>query len=223
MHGFWGGASHWQSVVNELVKAGIDKIKALELPLSSLEDDAKVLSSVIANTAGEVVLVGHSYGGAVITQAGDAKNVAALVYIAGFAPSSNESAGGLSEEIPSKGILDGIIAPDELGQLWIKQDKYAKYFCADVPSEQAFFMSISQKAPKASTFSDTISSPAWAKKPSFYQISSQDLMISPELQQKMADKIGAKEILTLQASHASLASKPKEIAEFIIKACKIFK
>lgn len=216
VHGFWGGAAHWHNVIVELLRKGHTAIRAVELPLTSLADDAERTRKMVAQVQGPVLLVGHSYGGAVITQAGDMPNVVGLVYIAAFAPDAGESPGGITQEHPPVAVPN--LAPDSDGYLWVKPEKYHESFCQDLSPEEGLVMGLVQKAPLASTFGDTITAPAWKKKPSWYQISSEDRMISPVNQERMSARLGAKKVITLAASHASLASMPKEVAALIDEA-----
>jgi pimeloyl-ACP methyl ester carboxylesterase len=216
VHGFWGGAAHWNKVIVELIRKGYTRIRAVELPLTSLADDAERTRKMIAQETGPVLLVGHSYGGAVITEVGDQPNVVGLVYIAAFAPDAGESPGGITQEhLP---VAAPNLVPDTDGYLWVKPELYHESFCQDLTADEGLVMGITQKAPLASTFGDTITSPAWKKKPSWYQISSEDRMIAPENQQRMAGRLSARKVITLKASHASLASKPVEVAALIDEA-----
>lgn len=216
VHGFWGGAAHWNRVIGELLRLGHTRIRAVELPLTSLADDAERTRKMIAQQDGPVLLVGHSYGGAVITEAGNQANVAGLVFIAAFAPDAGESPGGITQEhLPAAAAN---LAPDSDGYLWVKPELYHESFCQDLPANEGLVMGITQKAPLASTFGDTISQPAWKRKPSWYQISSDDRMIAPENQQRMSARLNARKVITLKASHASLASMPVEVAALIDEA-----
>lgn len=216
VHGFWGGAAHWTKVIVELTRKGHKGIRAVELPLTSLADDAERLRKMVAQVGGPVLLVGHSYGGAVITQAGDLPNVAGLVYIAAFAPDAGESPGGITQEHPP--VAAPNLAPDSDGYLWVIPEKFHESFCQDLTADEGLVMGVTQKAPLAGTFGDTITAPAWKKKPSWYQISSDDRMIAPANQERMSARLGAKKVITLAASHASLASKPAEVAALIDEA-----
>lgn len=216
VHGFWGGAAHWSKVIPLLAARGHTSLYAVENPLTSLKDDAERTGKMIDQQKGPVLLVGHSYGGAVITAAGNRPNVVGLVYIAAFAPDAGESPGAISQRHPPAGI-DSLV-PDSDGYLWIKQDQYHANFCPDLPAEEGLVMAVTQKAPVASTFADTVDVPAWRRKPSWYQISSEDRMIAPENQKAMAERMNPRKIITLKASHASLASMPEEIAGLIDEA-----
>lgn len=213
VHGFWGGAAHWAKVIPRLHASGFTSLLAVENPLTSLEDDAARTRQMVAQQPGPVLLVGHSYGGAVITEAGDMPNVAGLVYIAAFAPDAGESPGSLSQAMPPLGIAS--LSPDSDGYLWIKQDAYHANFCPDLTADEGLVMAVTQKAPKASTFGDTISAPAWRKKPSWYQISSEDRMINPDNQIMMSGRMNTRKTISLKCSHASLASMPDEVTDLI--------
>ena len=219
VHGFWGGAAHWAKVIVHLWKLGYDSIHAVENPLTSLADDAARTKKMLAQQKGPVVLVGHSYGGAVITEAGNQPNVAALVYIAAFAPEAGESIGSIGQAAPPPpGILNA--APDSDGYLWINPAKFGESFCQDLPHDEQLVMAATQKAPIVTTAGDKVTAPAWKAKPSWYQVSSEDRMIHPDNEKRMAERIGAKKIITLHASHASLASKPHEVCGLIDEAAK---
>ncbi|HRH20468.1 MAG TPA: alpha/beta hydrolase [Brevundimonas sp.] len=216
VHGFWGGAAHWAHVINELSARGFDQIRAVEIPLTSLADDAERTRKMVKQIDGPVVLVGHSYGGKVITEMGDLPNVKSLVYVAAFAPDAGESAGAISQANPPAAF--GNIAPDSDGYLWIAQDKFHESFAQDLSEDEALVMAVTQKAPVGSTFGDAVTAPAWKAKPSWYQISSNDRMIHPENQKMMAARMNARKTITLDASHASLASRPDEVVDLIIEA-----
>ncbi|MFD3660104.1 alpha/beta hydrolase [Streptomyces sp. NPDC058659] len=213
VHGFWGGAAHWANVIVELNKRGYDKLRAVENPLTSLADDAERTRKMLQQVDGPVVLVGHSYGGAVITEAGDLPNVKALVYIAAFAPDSGESPGQISQEHPPAAFEN--IAPDSDGYLWVAQDKFHESFAQDLAPDEALVMAVTQKAPLASTFGDTVTAPAWRVKPCWYQVSTQDRMIHPDNERRMAQRMNPRETVELDASHASLASRPVDVCDLI--------
>ncbi|MBO9328080.1 alpha/beta hydrolase [Achromobacter pulmonis] len=216
VHGFWGGAAHWSKVILALSRKGYRDLHAVEMPLTSLADDAERTRKMIAQQTGPVLLVGHSYGGAVITEAGNQPNVAGLVYIAAFAPDAGESPGGITQRhLPAAAPN---LAPDSDGYLWLRADKFHESFCQDLSADEALVMAVTQKAPLASTFGNNVSDPAWKHKPSWYQVSSQDRMIAPENQVWMSGRLDAREVVTLEASHASLASKAEDVAALIDRA-----
>ncbi|MGX9670705.1 alpha/beta hydrolase [Mycobacterium sp. HM-7] len=216
VHGFWGGAAHWANVIVELNRRGYQSLRAVENPLTSLADDAERTRKMVSQVDGPVVLVGHSYGGAVITEAGDLPNVTALVYIAAFAPDAGESPGGITQEMPPAAAAN--LAPDSDGYLWVAQDKFHESFCQDLPDDAALVMAVTQKAPLASTFGDTVTAPAWRVKPTWYQVSTQDHMIHPDNERRMAQRMNPRKIIELDASHASLASQPVAVADLIDEA-----
>ena len=216
VHGFWGGAAHWSKVIVALARKGHNSVMAVENPLTSLADDAGRTRKMIAQQKQPVILVGHSYGGAVITEAGDQPNVAGLVYIAAFAPDAGESPGAITAKNPP--VAAPNLEPDSDGYLWIKRDKFHESFCQDLNADEALVMAATQKAPLASTFGENISKPAWKTKPSWYQISSEDRMIAPDNQKMMSGRLGARNVITLKASHASLASQPDAVVALIEEA-----
>ncbi|AVH21710.1 alpha/beta hydrolase [Nocardia cyriacigeorgica] len=218
VHGFWGGAAHWAKVIVELHKRGYSKLRAVENPLTSLADDAARTRQMIDQVDGPVLLVGHSYGGAVITEAGDRPNVVGLVYVAAFAPDAGESPGQISEQLPPAAFDN--IAPDSDGYLWIAQDKFRESFAQDLPEDEALVMAVTQKAPVASTFGDAVTAPAWKVKPSWYQVSTQDRMINPDNERRMAQRMNPRAIIELDAGHASLASRPGDIVDLIETAVR---
>ncbi|SCB11945.1 alpha/beta hydrolase [Rhizobium multihospitium] len=218
VHGFWGGAAHWSKVILELNRLGYTDLHAVENPLTSLADDAERTRKMVKQISGPVVLVGHSYGGAVITEAGDLPNIKALVYIAAFAPDAGESPGGISQAKPPAAFEN--IAPDSDGYLWIKPDKFRDSFCQDLTADEALIMAVTQKAPLGSTFGDTVSDPAWKKKPCYYQVSTADRMIHPDNERMMAARMKPVKQIELDASHASLASHPVDVAALIVEAAK---
>jgi pimeloyl-ACP methyl ester carboxylesterase len=219
VHGFWGGAAHWAKVIVELHKLGYSQIRAVENPLTSLADDAARTKKMVAQVKGPVLLVGHSYGGMVITEAGDQPNVVGLVYIAAFAPEVGESLGFIGEQAPPpSGILNA--APDSDGYLWLNPAKFHESFCQDVTPDEGLVMAVTQKAPLLSTAGDKTTVAAWHKKPAYYQVSSEDRMINPDNQRRMAERLKARKVITLAAGHASLASKPVEVTALIDEAAR---
>ena len=215
VHGFWGGAAHWAKVIPILVRKGYE-VHAVENPLTSLADDAERTRKMIAAQKGPVLLVGHSYGGAVITEAGNHDDVVGLVYIAAFAPDAGESAGSVAARQQS--VAAANLFADDDQYLWIKQDKFHESFCQDLTAEEGLVMGVTQKAPLLGTFSNNVTVPAWKSKPSWYQISSEDRMLPADIQRWMSARMNPKKLITLNSSHASLASKPNEVAALIDEA-----
>ncbi|KJK45249.1 hydrolase [Lentzea aerocolonigenes] len=218
VHGFWGGAAHWAKVIVELRKRGFESLLAVENPLTSLADDAARTRQMINQVAGPVLLAGHSYGGAVITEAGDLPNVVGLVYVAAFAPDAGESLAVISAAHPA--VAHDSIAPDSDGHLWIAQEKFHQSFCQDLPEDEALVMAVTQKAPLGVTFAAEASRPAWRAKPSWYQVSTEDRMIDPDNQRRMAARMNPRRTIELASSHASLASHPVEIVDLIEEASR---
>ena len=216
VHGFWGDAGHWGKVIVELRRRGYGSLHAVENPLTSLADDARRTRQMIMQIDGPVLLVGHSYGGAVITVAGDLPNVVGLVYIAAFAPDAGEGLGAITELMPPAAAAN--IAPDSDGYVWIAQDKFHESFCQDLSAEEALAMAVTQKAPVGSTFADTVTFPAWKKKPTWYQVSTEDRMIHPDNERRMAARMSPQRTIELAASHASLASQPAAVCDLIDEA-----
>lgn len=220
VHGFWGGAAHWGKVILELSKQGYTKLQAVELPLTSLADDAERTQKMIKQIDGPVLLAGHSYGGAVITEAGDQPNVVGLVYVAAFAPDAGESPGGISEKRAPR-------TRPSPGTLFLTQTDICGSNKTSIRRASARILTTtthgswrSSEGPLASTFSDTVTSPAWKLKPTWYQVSTQDRMIHPDNQREMGGRMNARKLIEIAAGHASLASHPHEIANLIIDAVK---
>ena len=219
VHGFWGGAAHWSKVIVQLSRIGYASIRAVENPLTSLADDAERTRKMVAQVDGPVLLVGHSYGGAVITVAGAAPNVVGLVYVAAFAPDGGESLSDIMNAAPAPAGAANV-APDSNGYVWINQSKFGESFCQDLPADEQLVMAVTQKAPLGSTFGNKTVAPAWRTKPSWYQISSEDRMIHPDNQRRMSARLAARRVITLAAGHASLASRPAEVSALIDEAAK---
>jgi pimeloyl-ACP methyl ester carboxylesterase len=163
------------------------------------------------------LLVGHSYGGAVISGAGHAPNVIGLVYVAAFAPDLGDSLGSIfARREPPPGAAN--IRPDNDGLLWIAPEKFRESFCQDLDEAESLVMALTQKPIAGRCFEDKSGPPAWKSKPSWYQISANDRMIPPETETWMAERMKARKTITLPASHASLASQPAAIVALIEEA-----
>ncbi|QDH15143.1 alpha/beta fold hydrolase [Oecophyllibacter saccharovorans] len=218
IHGLWGDGAHWADVITELKKKGHTKIRAVENPLTSLPDDAARTRKLVETLEGPVVLVGHSYGGEVITEMGDMPNVKALVYISAWAPEKGQCADDLCKEAPAPGLQ--AVKEDKFGYLWIAPDKFHEFFCQDVPEDKAFVMAVTQKAPLAGLLKNRTTAAAWENKPSWYQLSTQDRMILPEQQREFAKRVKARRVLELPTSHAPMATHPEAIAGLIDEAAR---
>ena len=218
VHGAWGDASHWRHVIPGLHAKGFH-IAAVQNPLTSLADDIDRTSRLVAAQSGPTLLVGHSYGGSVITGAGHQRNVAGLVYIAAFAPDEGESLASIfARREPPPGAA--AILPDNDGFLWLSQETFRENFGQDLGEAEALVMAVAQKPIAARCFDDKSGRPAWRVRPCWYQVSSKDHMIPPETERWMAERMKPKKILTLDASHASLASHAKEVIVLIEEAAR---
>ena len=213
VHGAWADGSSWSKVITLLQKQGFN-VSAAQLPLTSLENDIAVTRNMLAAQKGPTVLVGHSYGGAVITGvANDAPNVTALVYIAGFGLDEGESLETLSKQRPPT-AGGAHIYPDDRGFLWIDVAGFPEAFAADVDPVEARVMAAVQKPFSIKSFAAKSGPPAWKHIPSWYMVSANDQMIPPSAEEFMAKRMGAT-VRTVVASHASLVSHPKEVVEMI--------
>src|SRR4029079_5439525 len=219
VHGAWADGSCWSKVIPILKEAGHTVI-ATQQKLSSLEDDAETVRRAAETLQGPVLLVGHSYGGAVITEAVHlCRNVKGMVYLAGFAPDKGESLAILAASGPVTPPGAAAIRPDKYGFLWIDREMFADNFCQDADKSEALVMSVTQKPLSVNAFEGKLSHAGWKGMPCWYQVSSNDRMIPPEAEQFMAQRINAKTI-RLPASHASMVSHPKEVCDFILEAAK---
>lgn len=220
VHGAWGDGGHWRNVIPTLLDRG-HNVTAVQIPLTSLDEDVARVRQLADDQDGPTILVGHSYGGAVITGAGDSENVKGLVYIAAFAPDEGESLGQLlGEGEEGEGAGGSAIAPDDHGYLWIDKDKFQWAFAEDVDDEDARVMAVTQKPIAGAIFETGMTNPAWKNKPVWYQVSSNDRMIPPSVERMMAKRMNPVKAIELEASHASLASQPYKVAELILDAAE---
>jgi pimeloyl-ACP methyl ester carboxylesterase len=217
VHGAFGDGSHWRHVIPGLYRAGYRAIAA-QNPLTSLADDVANTRKLAEWMDGPTLLVGHSYGGAVITGAGHAPNVVGLVYIAGFAPAEGESLTSiLAGAEPAPGAASvGPAFDDDF--LWQDQDTFHDSFCQDLDDAESLVLATTQRPLARRCYDDHSGDPAWATTPSWYQVSSQDRMIRPETQRRMAQRIDARETIELDTSHASFATRPAEVLDLITRA-----
>ncbi|MFY3933510.1 alpha/beta fold hydrolase [Achromobacter xylosoxidans] len=215
VHGAFADGSDWAKVVALLQAKGV-QVQAVQNPLESLAGDVAAANRAIDNQPGKVVLVGHSWGGTVITEAGNHPKVASLVYVAAFAPDAGQSVATLTEGTPKAPGSDSIGA-DSHGWLSLSPAGLARDFAQDVPAAQARVMAATQGPIKASAFGEAVSTAAWKTKPSWFVVSNHDRMILPALQRQMAQRIGAK-VTELQASHVPQQSQPEAVARVILDA-----
>jgi pimeloyl-ACP methyl ester carboxylesterase len=215
VHGGFVDGSGWQGVYSLLSKDGYN-VSIVQNPTLSLEGDVEATKRVIDAQSEPVILVGHSYGGAVITEAGNDPNVAALVYIAAFAPDKGESVntliGGFPTDVPGPPIL-----PPQDGFLFLDREKFHDSFAADVSDDDAAFMADSQVPWGVDALSGTISEAAWRSKPSWYLIATEDRMIPPPAQREMSGRAGST-VEEAAASHSIYVSQPSAVAELVKKA-----
>ncbi|MGV7209178.1 alpha/beta fold hydrolase [Oxalobacteraceae bacterium A2-2] len=217
VHGAFADGSSWDKVIPILQAKGY-KVVAVQNPLSSLADDVAATQRVIDAQSGKVVLVGHSWGGTVITQAGTSDKVRALVYVAAFAPSEGEST---AQQGKDYAVPPGIatLQADAGGYLWLPADSVARNFAQDVPAATASLIAATQGPIAGKAFTDTTSVAAWKNKANYYIVASEDRMIAPALEQAYARKINAT-TTTLKTSHVPMVSQPAKVAEVIIAAAQ---
>jgi pimeloyl-ACP methyl ester carboxylesterase len=215
VHGGFVDGSGWEGVYGILKKDGYS-VSITQHPTLSLEDDAAAVKRIVDAQGGPVVLAGHSYGGAVITEAGTDANVAALVYIAAFVPDTGESVNTLIEGFPNDGPQPPILPPQD-GFLFLDREKFHDSFAADVDADLAAFMADSQVPWGVDALGGTISEAAWRNKPSWYLITTEDRMIPPQAQREMSGRAGAT-VEEAAASHSVYVSQPEAVAALIEKA-----
>lgn len=215
VHGGFVDGSGWQGVY-DLLTAEDYNVSVVQNPTVSLEDDVAVTKRAIAECDGPVVLVGHSYGGAVVTEAGTDEKVSALVYIAGFVPDTGESVNTLIADPPPGAPVPPILPPQD-GFLFLDRDKFAASFAADVQPQQAAFMADSQVPWGVGALEGVITKPAWRVLPSWYLITTEDRMIPPPAQRAMSERAGSS-VTEVAASHSVYVSQPQAVASLIKEA-----
>jgi pimeloyl-ACP methyl ester carboxylesterase len=217
VHGGFVDGSGWEDVYRILKKDGY-QVSIVQNPTSSLADDVAATERVVAGQKAPVVLVGHSYGGVVITEAGNHPSVAALVYIAAFAPDKGESVAALIKDPPPGAPVPPILPPQD-GYLSLDTSKFAASFAADLPKEKAEFMAHSQVPWGVVALTGEISEPAWKAKPSWYLVATDDRMIPPAAQRAMSKRAGSA-VSESAGSHAIYVSQPEAVAAIIRKAAQ---
>jgi pimeloyl-ACP methyl ester carboxylesterase len=215
VHGGFADGSGWQKVYTILKKGGYD-VTIVQNPTTSLADDVAVTRTAIAQQDGPVVLVGHSYGGVVISEVGTDPKVQSLVYIAAFAPDQGESVQSLIANQAPGAPVPPILPPQD-GFLFLDRAKFAAAFAADVPADEARFMADSQVPWGVQALSGAVTVPAWKSKPSWYLVATDDRMIPPPAQRSMAQRAGAT-VEEVAGSHAIYVSKPEAVAKLIERA-----
>jgi pimeloyl-ACP methyl ester carboxylesterase len=215
VHGGFVDGSGWQGVYNILTERGY-RVSVVQNPTLSLEGDVAATRQAIDRLPGPVVLVGHSYGGVVITEAGMHEKVAALGYIAAFAPDAGESVSTLIADPPPGAPVPPILPPEN-GFLFLDRTTFRASFAGDVPAEQAAFMADSQVPWGVAALVGTISQPAWRSRPSWYLVTTEDRMIPPPAQRAMSRRAGSK-VTEVAASHSVFLSQPAVVAKLIEQA-----
>src|SRR5262245_44983282 len=217
VHGGFVDGSGWQGVYKALKKSGY-AVTIVQNPTFSLADDVAVTKRALATQNGPVILVGHSYGGVVITEAGNDPKVAGLVYVAAFAPDKGESVSALIKDPPTGAPVPPILPPQD-GYLFLDKAKFAASFAADVNPDLAEFMADSQVPWGVEALSGAINQPAWKTKASWYLVSMEDRMIPPDAQRAMAIRAGST-VVEVKGSHSVYVSQPQAVASFIDKAAQ---
>jgi pimeloyl-ACP methyl ester carboxylesterase len=217
VHGGFVDGAGWEGVYKILKKDGYN-VSIVQNPTISLQDDVAATKRILATQDAPAVLVGHSYGGAGITEAGNDPNVAALVYITAFAPDKGESVASLIKDPPPGAPVPPILPPQD-GYLFLDKAKFPASFAADVDAEKAAFMADSQVPWGVDALSGTISEPAWKIKPSWYLVVTEDKMIPPDAQRAMSKRAGSV-VVEVQGSHAIYVSQPEVVAALIEQAAK---
>ena len=217
VHGGFVDGSGWQQVYGLLTKDG-HTVTVVQNPTINLEGDVATTEQALGAQDGPAILVGHSYGGAVITEAGNHPAVKALVYIAAFAPDKGESVGTLIADPPPGAPVPPILPPDN-GFLFLDRDQFASSFAADLPSDEAAFMADSHGPWGLGALTGAVAEPAWRAKPSWYLVATDDRMIPPPAQRAMCERIGAT-TMEVAASHAVYVSQPDAVAALVAHAAQ---
>lgn len=217
VHGGFVDGAGWEGVYKILKKQDYN-VSVVQNPTISLEEDVKATKRVLAAQDGPAILVGHSYGGAVITEAGTHPNVAAVVYVTAFAPDKGESVGSLINGFPADGPAPPILPPQD-GFLLLDKKAFPASFAADVDPAKAAFMADSQVPWGLGAISGTITEPAWRTKPTWYLLVTEDKMIPPDAQRAMSKRAGSK-VVEVRGSHAIYVSQPQAVAAIIEEAAQ---
>ena len=217
VHGGFVDGSGWQGVYKALKKNGYN-VTVVQNSTTSLAEDVATTKRAIATQDGPVILVGHSYGGAVITEAGNDQRVVGLVYIAAFAPDRGESVSSLIKSAPPGAPVPPILPPVD-GYLMLDKAKFPASFAGDVSPEEAAFMADSQVPWSVNALGGAVTEPAWKAKPSWYLLTTEDRMIPPDAQRQMSKRAGAT-VVEVKGSHAVYVSQPQAVAHIIEAAAK---
>jgi pimeloyl-ACP methyl ester carboxylesterase len=217
VHGAFADGSAWDKVVPILQAKGLNVV-AVQNPLTSLADDVAATRRVLDMQTGPVVLVGHSWGGVVITEIGQHERVKSLVYVAAFAPSEGQSVVDMAKDYP-KPVGFNFLVQDKEGFLTLSAEGMTKHFAQDLPAAQTKLMTVTQGPVRGKNFEEKVTVAAWKTKPSWYVLSEQDHMIQPALEKAMAEKISA-HVVRLPTSHAPQLSRPTQVANAILAAAQ---
>ena len=220
VHGGFVDGSGWQGVYRHLKKDGYD-VTIVQNPTMSLSDDVAFTKRAIAEQKNPVILVGHSYGGVVVTEAGNDPKVAGVVYIAAFAPDKGESVSSLIANPPPGAPVPPILPPQD-GFLFLDKARFGESFAGDVDAETAQFMADSQVPWGVAALGGAVTTPAWKSKPSWYLVASDDKMIPPPAQREMAKRAGSS-VTEVKGSHAVYVSRPDAVAKLIGQAAAAVK
>lgn len=219
VHGAFADASGWVQIIRLLDAAGYNSV-GVQNPLTSLADDVATTRRVIDGISGPVVVVGHSYGGAVISGAATgAANVKALVYIAAFGPDSNEPVAAQAENFTPAPLLSSLL-PDAAGFLYIDRTKFHEVFAADLPAHEALVLGATQKPLQAAIFGQSVPEAAWRTIPSWYLVAQQDKAINPDLERFYAQRMGA-QTTEVNSSHLPFLSQPQVVVDLILEAATV--
>jgi pimeloyl-ACP methyl ester carboxylesterase len=219
VHGAWADGSGWKSVYDILVKDGY-KVAIVQVPETTFQEDVAATKRVLALQDGPCILVGHSYGGAVITEAGTDPSVAGLVYIAAHMPDAGENESDDGKRFPSDLSKSKAIKKTADGFTYLDPEQFHEYFAADLSAEQAAFMARSQVLNKAENFKAVITAPAWRSKPSWMLVAGSDRTINPDLERWYATRANSHKTEVPGASHCVYVSRPREVAALIEDAAQ---
>jgi pimeloyl-ACP methyl ester carboxylesterase len=217
VHGAFADGSSWEKVIPYLEKAGL-KVVAVQNPLDSLDNDVAATKRAIRNAEGPVVLVGHSWAGAVITEAGNDDKVKSLVYVAAYAPDKGESVKSATSKYPDPESLKTFVK-DPDGYLTISEEGIRKYFAADLPPKEQAVVAATQGPFHIRTLGATISQAAWREKPTFMVVATKDAIIPPQMEKDQV-KAAKATAIEVPSSHVAMLAFPKEVSELIIKAAE---
>src|SRR6202171_517176 len=217
VHGAWADGSGWKGVYDILVKDGYN-VSSVQKPETSFKEDVAATKRVIAQQDGPCILVAHSYGGAVITEAGTDPSVAGLVYIAAHMPDAGENEADDGKRFPSDLSKSSAIKKTADGFTYLDPAQFHEYFAADLHAEQAAFMARSQVLNASDNFKSVISTPAWRSRPSWVLVATKDRTINPDLERWYATRANSHKVEVSGASHSVYVSRPKEVAALIEEA-----